>query len=328
MSTSSSVAAGLSVQQVREFDEEGYLILKDVFDPGDLEPLRREIAERLDDTVRQLQAAGRISDTHANEPLERRLTCIWRDGRENADAVMRSLEGIAGGGHTGVEMFNLIRHPKLLAVVESLVGAEIVASSVYRIRPKLPGLVRSEVPWHQDSGYFDPMCDGSLVLTCWIPLVDANEENGCMQILPRAHRRGVVRHHTGGNGGLLVIKEQDLPFPAGQAITAACPLGGVVLMHNLIPHCSTANRSDVIRWSVDLRYQGADVPNNVDVWPEMEGAAAVQMACYPPEADFVVQSRQHPERVCSYEEYVKRRTHYDRVKEKRYPRRWTPLNGG
>ena len=55
-------------------------------------------------------------------------------------------------------------------------------------RPKLPKLGRGDVPWHQDSGYVAAHCDKQLIITCWIPLVDATPENGCVQILPRTHR--------------------------------------------------------------------------------------------------------------------------------------------
>ena len=194
---------------------------------------------------------------------------VFEDSQENGETIMRRLEGKAGGGHCGVEMYRVICHPKLLDVVESLTGPEIIGSSVYRIRPKVPGKVRGVVPWHQDSGYFMPLCDNYLVLTVWIPLVDATARNGCMQILPRAHRQGVSTHHTGGNAGFLVIEDQDLPLPPDRAITAECPLGGVVLMTNMTPHSSTPNESDIVRWSIDLRYQGSEVPNNVNIWEQV-----------------------------------------------------------
>src|SRR5204862_4369054 len=143
--------------------------------------------------------------------------------------------------------------------------------------------------------------------------VDATEHNGCMKILPRSHRRGVFTHHTGGNANFLVIEEGDLPAGAPQPVTAEVPAGGVVLMTNLTPHCSTPNHSDEVRWSVDLRYQSADAPNNVDRLPDIEEepSGEILMACYPPEADFIVQSRRDPARVTDYQTYRDRRNHYD-----------------
>ena len=313
----------LSAPQVQFFHEEGCLIVPDVFDPADLEPLRRELERAIDAKARALHAEGRLVELHAHLDLDRRLVAIHRDSAENGEAIMKHLEGLRGGGFHAPEMFAVISHPKLLAAVASLLGTEeLVSSSVYRIRPKLPNIGRGIVPWHQDSGYFAAACDRHLILTCWIPLVDATVANGCMQILPRTHRGAVARHHTGGNAGFLVIRDEDLPADPASAITAACPRGGVVFMTNLTPHSSTPNTSDHIRWSIDLRYQSAAVPNNVGLWPDAADATGhaspefydqVNVACYPPEADFLVASKENPAAVSDYTEYVRRREAYDRT---------------
>jgi hypothetical protein len=226
-------------------------------------------------------------------------------------------------------MYDLITHPRLLDVLECLVGPEIVGSSVYRIRPKVPGLDRGVVPWHQDSGYFAAHCDQNLIVTCWIPLVDATPENGCLQVLPRVHRRGIAPHHTGGHAGYLVIQDEDLPAPPSAAVTVPVPLGGVLLLTNLTPHCSTLNTTDVIRWSVDLRYQGREVPTNAFQEPEAfdPEAPLTEIACYAPEGDFVVRSRRRPDALHSYEQFVARRAGYDAARLPYPDRGWLPVEG-
>lgn len=323
----------LSAEQVASFHELGYLIVPDVFDPADLEPLRQEMHREIGRKAAALQAAGKLQQLHADLGFDHQLAAIQRDSAENGEAIIKHLEGLRGGGFHAPEMFEVIAHPKMQAAVGSLLRTEeIVASSVYRIRPKLPNSGRGIVPWHQDSGYFATHCDTKLIITCWVPLVDATVENGCMQILPRAHLGKVVKHNTGGNAGFLVIKDEDLPDDPRKAITAACPRGGVVFMTNRTPHCSTPNTSDHIRWSVDLRYQSAATPSNVGLEPAAIAAdgtadddfyAKVNVACYPPEADFLVSSRQHPELVTTYAEYSRRREIYDRTKsEFSAYRRW------
>jgi ectoine hydroxylase-related dioxygenase (phytanoyl-CoA dioxygenase family) len=308
---------------IRQFHDEGYVIVPDVFDPADLEPLRRELEAQIDRKIRLLHAAGELEALHANLGFEQRLAAVYRDSKANGEAIMQHLEGKRGGGFHAPEMFGIITHPKLLAKVAALLGSgEIVASSVYRIRPKLPNIGRGIVPWHQDSGYLTEACDRHLIITCWVPLVDATVENGCMQILPRVHRGAIVRHHTGGNAGFLVIRDEDLPADPRTAVPAVCPKGGVVFMSNLAPHCSTPNLSGHIRWSVDLRYQSAEVPNNVGVWPgplDDQGHAspefyqAVNVACYPPEADFIVRSEKNPRAVSTYADYALRREAYEQT---------------
>ncbi len=304
----------LSPEQATQFREEGYVRVPDIFRPDDLEPIRREIGARVDELARDAATAGEIADPHSDEPFERQLARIAEDDAGAARLVMRRLMGKGGGGHCGPALFGLLRHPKLVAAVEDLVGPEIVGSSVYRIRPKVPRLADGVVPWHQDSGYLQPHCDRHLIVTCWIPLVDATPENGCLQVLPGAHRRGILRHCRRRNADYLIIPDEDL-LPNG-AVTVPVPRGGVLFLTNLTPHCSTPNETDIVRWSIDLRYQSAEVPNNVDVDPAEfpDNLPQVEMACYPPEADFVIQSPSHPEReIRTVEAFEALRLRYERA---------------
>ena len=311
------------------------MIVPDVFDPADLEPLRQALHTAISDKAKELKTAGKLENEHTELGFDQRLAAIYQDSAENGGALLQHLEGLRGGGFHSPEMFNLIANPKLIAAVRGLLGTtEVVASSAYRIRPKLPKIGRGNVPWHQDSGYFAEHCDEELIVTCWVPLVDANVKNGCMQILPRTHLGEIVRHHSGGNAGLLVIEEEDLPDDPHKAIAAECPRGGVVFMTNRTPHCSTPNSSDHIRWSADLRYQSAEVPSNRDAWPETidESGKAddafyekITVACYPPEADFLVSSEKTPEKVVNYSDYVDRRETYDQTTVGLKGRQWPSL---
>ncbi len=320
----------LTQTQYRQFFDQGYTVVPELFESSELEPLRHEIAGLIDSATRRLYVEGKLTELHADEPFETRLTRLLSDHPELQSEYFRAIEGKGGGGHVGSAMFSVLTHPRLLDAMEDLVGEEIVASSVYRIRPKVPHLGRGIVPWHQDSGYISPHCDTELIVTVWIPLVDANQENGCLQVLPHAHRQGVARHHTGGNAGFLVINDDDLPVAIGEAVTVPVPRGGALLMTNLTPHCSTPNTTDTIRWSVDLRYQSATVPSNIAI-PEAEVTLdnpEIKIACYAPEGDFRVRSMVHPEACATYDDFLRRRLAFERVAIPGPNRGWTSVNKG
>lgn len=44
------------------------------------------------------------------------------------------------------------------------------------------------------------ICCGAAQVTAWIPLLDVNAENGCMQLLSGGHRAGKTVQHTGAVG--------------------------------------------------------------------------------------------------------------------------------
>jgi hypothetical protein len=281
----------------------------------------------MDHECATLQKEGLLSEeTFATEPFETRLGAIFKANPEAGERINQAIMGKGGGGFKGQAILDFLRHPPLVSCIESLVGPDIIGSSVYRIRPKAPGYTRGAVPWHQDSGYFLSHCDQSLIVTCWIPLVDSTIENGCMYVLPKSHRNGVVRHYTGGQGGYLEIAGEDLPTPKPLAIEMRA--GSVLLMTNLTPHASFENETDIVRWSIDLRYQDPDVPHNVDELPEdfTPERDPVTMACYPGEGDFVIKDPHHPEReVTDIAQFQEIRTRYERTPIRSPGRGWTPL---
>ena len=95
----------------------------------------------------------------------------------------------------------------------------------------------------QDSGYTMAHCDETLVVTAWVPLVDARVENGCLWVLPWDFSEGIMPHKTGGKAGYLEITPQDLSDFAladgRRPVPMELDAGDVLLLHNLSPReCS------------------------------------------------------------------------------------------
>jgi hypothetical protein len=283
----------LTEEQLAQFERDGHVVVEELFSGEELQPVIEEITAEIDARARELIAAGKLSHSYAEEPFETRLARI----SEETDRLALS---IWNGTLSGPAIFDLIRNAKLLDVAEQICGPELIASSVYRLRPKIPRYDYGAVPWHQDSGYTEPYCDQSLMLTVWLPLVDATVERGCLWVLPGVHRGEVFRHRAHPARRYLEIPDDALP-PA-EPIPVPIRKGGVLLLTNRTPHASFENTSDVVRWSMDLRYQNARLPTNAQITrlPEESLPAAeggVPPACYPPEADFLVRSRRRPREV-------------------------------
>jgi len=280
--------------EIAFFHREGYVVLDGVIPHEELQPVIDEITREIDKRARALVAEGKLSRTFEEEGFETRLARISRETDRIALAIWN-------GFLHGPAIFHLIGNPNLVNIAEQLVGEEIIASSVYRLRPKIPNYGYGEVPWHQDSSYFEPYCDKDLVVTMWLPLVDADEKNGCMWVMPGSHRSPVVRHTVSANGKYLQIDPKEFPR-TGRRV--ACPVrkGGVLLVTNRTAHASFKNNTDHVRWSMDLRYQNANLPTNAKV-TRLPGEAVhneengVPIACYPPEADFLVRSVKRPQEV-------------------------------
>ena len=319
----------LTTSELEHFERLGYVVKSGLFSADDMTPIKRAIDSIITEKAREWQAGGKPGEMFESAPFETRLAQLAQHNLDAAKEIYGSILGKGGGGYSGPAMFDMARHPPLLSCIESIIGTEIVGSSVYRIRPKMPGWAHGEVPWHQDSGYTMAHCDRYMVVTCWIPLVDSTVANGCLYVVPGVHKKGVYTHYTGGHGGYLEIPRADLPN-SDAAIPIEMDAGSVLFLTNVTPHASFDNTTKIVRWSVDLRYQSADVPNNVgerpeDYTPERE---PVTMACYPGDADFTLQSPSHPERIVrTAEEFHQLRKVYEDGHAHSPGRGWTPLAG-
>ena len=317
----------LTRTELEHFHDLGYLVKEGVYTRTDLQPLKDGLTKVIDDTCASLQREGLLgAETFADAPFETRLGKFFNIDETLGERIVGQIMGMGGGGYKERAMLDFLRHPALIGCIESLVGPEIIGSSVYRVRPKAPGYRRGSVPWHQDSGYFLPHCDEDLIVTCWIPLVDATAANGCMHVIPKAHTCGIYRHHTGGQGGYLEIGPDELPEP--EPVVCEMGAGAVLFMTNRTPHASFENTTEVVRWSVDLRYQDADLPNNVDedpaaFNPERE---TVTMACYPGEGDFVIRDSRQPDReITDVNRFQQIRRNYEEHRIRSPGRGWTPF---
>lgn len=256
----------LTEEQVRDFQDEGVLVVENLVPAEDLAGLKNEYSAWIDGHARRLAATCRITDLHEDAPFETRLGLLYAQ-------CPRIVNGMDVMEVRGPETFALMRHPGLLDAVESLVGPEITCSPIQHIRAKPPASASGtdagfyNVPWHQDAAVLTEDADASNIVTCWLALVDATVENGCMEVLPGAFRRGFLPHSEGPT-----ILPETVPDIAPRAVPVKA--GGVVFMHRHTPHRSTPNLSDHVRWSLDLRFQPTGQPTGRTAHPAFVARSA------------------------------------------------------
>jgi ectoine hydroxylase-related dioxygenase (phytanoyl-CoA dioxygenase family) len=276
----------LTEAQVAEYEREGYLVLPDLLDDADMAPAREAMQQKVAQIADELYADGLIADRHENAPFETRLARLF-DGLTDREFLRygRSWRDRLPG------YYHLMAHPKILDIVESLIGPEVFANPVYNVRPKVPRVAAGAVPWHQDKSYW-PDANSNPVITVWIPLVDATHENGCLHIWPRTHRTRLMSYHAEQRTGTKYteIDEEHLAGARREAVPLPLRAGGAIVFNDRCVHMSTPNRSDHVRWSVDLRYQ----PTDQDPMPG-HGVG------------FLARSRAHPERVATLEDWLAER---------------------
>jgi ectoine hydroxylase-related dioxygenase (phytanoyl-CoA dioxygenase family) len=205
---------------VRFFEEHGWIVVRQAIDPHDLEHLE----ERCEEIIRRKEELAFDWAWKKEDPREQR-----------AFEILQS---------SPTHIFPEINDSRFRAWAIDFASAlmhEPVEFWYDQFLAKPPGST-APTPWHQDEGYWGRNLDDR-GLTCWMPFHDVDEHNGCMHFIDRGHRRGVLEHHRPEDiaSDLLVCEPED-----DHVVTARLQLGDVTFHHSKTPHMTTANTTD--RW--------------------------------------------------------------------------------
>ncbi|TDT77012.1 ectoine hydroxylase-related dioxygenase (phytanoyl-CoA dioxygenase family) [Litoreibacter halocynthiae] len=269
----------LSTDQIAAFNRDGYLVVPDVVPQDVLGRVRAEYAALLDDLY-----AG--WDLPAATSFEEKLITAYRAGRDWFQPMDISLPGdrIAADTpmHFGPAVFEMATHPRLLDMVEDLIGPEITSNPIQHVRIKPPATdlkadeVRAHITstdWHQDRAVALEEADQTEMVTVWLAVTDATVENGCLKVQPFNGPQDILPHCPKKQTAIadqFIDEDGAVPLPV--------PSGGAVLFHPLVPHASLPNTSQGIRWSFDLRFNKTGQPTGRSHFP-----------------DFIARSRARPE---------------------------------
>jgi non-haem Fe2+, alpha-ketoglutarate-dependent halogenase len=146
---------------------------------------------------------------------------------------------------------DMVRHPKILDAVESVLGPNILCwnTSFFIKEAHDAGFVS----WHQDATYWG--LSSSDVVTAWVAMSPANRVSGCMKFVPGTHLKQVAHEDTFDQDNLLT-RGQEIAVKVDEkdAVLAELNPGQASLHHVLLFHGSEPNRSDDRRIGLAIRY--------------------------------------------------------------------------
>ena len=196
----------LSAQQIKYYNEKGYIAPIDVLSNQEASEIRKEI-----------------------ETIEKK----WPDA-------------LAGPGRNYVHLispvFNkLCLNKKILDAVESIIGKNILicGTTLFIKNPNEKGFVS----FHQDAKYIG--LEPHNWVTAWIAITDANEENGCMQMWPRSHKKNLIHHTEKFDENNLLTRGQAIEnVPSEEIESVVLETGQMSLHHPTVIHGSGLNKSN------------------------------------------------------------------------------------
>ena len=237
----------LTPEQLTFYRERGYLHAPAVIPPDLLRLMRTVLSRWVDLTIDGWLADGLIDDPQVDLDFQDRLAYVWQAaGRPQyirsprRDLVSR-------------EMYDILVHPALLALAQDLLGTtEVSVHGIFNARPKLPDQIWTQTPWHQDAQYYRD-AEQVHVASIWMPLQPVTEVNSCLQIAPGQHRGALHKGYKDPETGFLGLAPEVRERMEG--VSVEMEAGDALCFTQLTPHRALPNRSDKVRWSIDVRYE-------------------------------------------------------------------------
>lgn len=213
----------ITAEQRREYQENGYFLLEDVFTQAEMDELARHIEALQRRHEEDIRAKG------GTEGISRANEITFTAFLAEQDDAIRSFA----------------TRPEFVAISTQLLGPDVDLYWNQSVFKQPEG--KREFPWHQDDAY-TPVTP-SPYLTLWLALNDATVENGCIWVLPRSHKRGLVEHRPSPIG--LICHDSNDP---DQGVPVPVKAGSIAVFQSLTMHKSGVNSSTGPRKAYILQY--------------------------------------------------------------------------
>jgi len=246
---------------VARYHEQGFIAVRNAFTP-------EEVQSALDG-LSHLIAGGAPEFQNIQFRADVRDKLDSLGAEERLDAARRLLYFVDYEPRTKA----VANHPKLLAVVNRLLGAE---AAMFQDMALIKPPNGREKPWHQDHAYFE-LTPETRVVGVWIALDPAGIENGCMRVMPGWHRRDKFMHFQIRD---LQICDSEMAGLESNRVAVPLEPGGCLIFDSYLPHGTPSNFTSSRRRALQFHYHaiGAQIitaEERVAIW----GGEANGIAC-------------------------------------------------
>jgi ectoine hydroxylase len=210
----------VSDADVRQFEEDGYLMARGLFSAEEMEML------------------GSIGK--ADEELKAQVK-----SRLDAEGGVTTL---SLSNELGDDIYSaIVRSRRMIDTMERLLGDEVYHYH-HKMNMKAP-YVGGAWEWHQDYGYwYHNGCLFPDMASCMIAVDRATQENGCLQVLRASHRMGRIEHGKVGDQTGADMERVDEAMKRLELVYCEMAPGDALFFHSNLLHRSDRNNSPHPRW--------------------------------------------------------------------------------
>ena len=213
----------------REFDEQGYVVIRQFLNAGELEELRSEIGRYINETLPNVPVSDVIFEVKDDPSTIKQLVrmCAY-------DAYFEKL----------------ISSDRFRSLAELLLGSMVVGKNMQWFNK--PAEVSRATPPHQDGYYF--MLLPNEAITMWLALDEVGEDNGCVRYVKGSHLRGLRAHERTTTPGFSQAIPDYSAADAEREVAIEAVPGDLLVHHSLTIHRADANHSRRKRRALGIIY--------------------------------------------------------------------------
>jgi ectoine hydroxylase-related dioxygenase (phytanoyl-CoA dioxygenase family) len=218
-----------SDEQVRQFQQDGYLIVRGLFNKDETDLLYK-IAK----SDQMMAKAG---------------------GRKDAQGGVSRL---ALRNNLPHDMYSAcVRSQRIVQAMERFLGGEVYHFH-HKMMLKEP-FVGGAWEWHQDYGYWykNNHCLYPDMASCMIAVDRATRENGCLQVIKGSHLCGRIEHGMSGEQTGADMERVDELLKRLPLVYVELEPGDACFFHSNLLHRSDQNKSPNARWTLICCYNTA-----------------------------------------------------------------------
>jgi len=266
----------LSTAQIRQFQEQGFLVLKNAFSKSEISRVKNSATGIVADfDIDRHRSVFKTTDRDAGRDdyffdSAEAVHCFLEEGAlgKGGDLLRTkelAINKIGHALHDRVPEFGRFCRLPLIGEVLRDIGYSTPQLWQTMYIFKQPG-IGGEVRWHQDASYL--ITNPPKVCGVWIAIEDATRENGCLWMQPGQHRsplREIYEVDWQTRRGTLRSLD-NTPWAIGEAVAMEVPAGSMVVFHDHMPHYSSRNHSDLSRHAFTLHISESDAAWSEKNW--------------------------------------------------------------
>ena len=245
----------LTDEQVRSFNENGFLRIPQVFTPQEVDAMRAELDELV-----QSWATTNMG-----------WTGPWRLVYMSPEVEKRSMLTHLHDLHFYSQAWcRAVTNARLAEAMADLLGPNVeLHHTTLHIKPPETGM---PFPLHADDPFYEH--EGPAYVDAIIHLDDTREENGGLRFIPGSHKNGRLKHVTEVDGKEVSPHLPTDKWRLGDTVPCFAQAGDVVAFNIFTVHGSNINRTKQWRRLVRVGYRN---PSNKQVSGQSLGRAGLMV---------------------------------------------------